>query len=182
MSDLLLLRRAAIIGVLGVGEVVMNVAAIERLRPVYLLLTRCLLWHLMQSINVLPLMCDRVQGVDLAAITRNRGPNCQALYFVDQGVEVGEDLNGRAVQDDLSGGRDPRNPVMKYAAGAKWRGGGCRAGDKESQLLRQFRHVVCIGEVSALRFPLPEVRTEKGMGRTERRGKGSLSFDERECD
>lgn len=77
MSDLLLLRRAAVIGVLGVGEVVMNVAAIERLRAVDLLvLTRRWWWHLMQSINVLPLMGDRVQGVDLAAITGNRRPNC----------------------------------------------------------------------------------------------------------
>ena len=67
---------------------------------------------------------------------------------MDQGVEVGEDLNGRAVQNDLSGGRDPRNPVMKYAA--RVAGRGCRAGDKESQLLRQFRHVVCIEEISAL--------------------------------
>ena len=81
MSDLLLLlRRAAVIGVIGVfgvGEVVMNVTAIERLWSVYLLLTRRLLCRqLMQAINVLPLMCDGVQGVDLAAITRNRGPNC----------------------------------------------------------------------------------------------------------
>lgn len=85
MSDLLLLGSCAaiIIGrrVLRVREMVMNVAAIERLWSVYLLLLlltcwQWLRWQLMQSINVLPLMCDRVQGVDLATITRNRRFNC----------------------------------------------------------------------------------------------------------
>lgn len=71
MSDLLLC--AAVVGMLGVGEVIMNVTAIERLRSVdLLLLTRAL----MQAINVLPLMCDRVQGIDLATISGNRRPNC----------------------------------------------------------------------------------------------------------
>lgn len=98
-------------------------------------------------------MCDGVQGVDLASVTGNGWPNCQSLYFVDQGLEVREDLNGSSVQNHLSCRRDPRNAVMKNAVR-----GGCRVeeGDKESELLSHTHTFlmlsVCIEEISALWF------------------------------
>ena len=56
----------------------------------------------MHSIHVLSLMCDRVKRIDSTSITGNGGSNCQALYFVDQSVEVREDLNRRSVQNHLA--------------------------------------------------------------------------------
>lgn len=171
MLDLVLVRRVVAVVEVGcclfrrlMGEVVVHVTAIERIGRIDgLLVTRlwwsC--WHLVQSINVLALMCDGVQGVDLAPVAGNGRPNCQALYFVDQGVEVREDLDGRSVQDHLARGSDPRNAVMKNAARQTRVTGKAQPhqaaardaaeADKESQLLRQFRHSVCIEEISALR-------------------------------
>jgi hypothetical protein len=80
---------------------------------------------------------------------------------VDQGVEVGEDLNGRAVQNDLSSGRDPGDPVMKYAVcQSAWEGmQKTWTKTRTSQLLGLFPRVVCVSvylgnKCSQLRFPL----------------------------